>query len=139
MAWPLLCSLASLALALRSRLPTLPRMAAAPLVVPASAFASELAYRTVTASTWKLQFGAASTDACDVLLLAAYTPDGVYLFRHDGRAGLSTSGKSTAAMGKEISFVGFRNEPDWRVALREILEKVVAKRCRRLAFIRWVT
>ena len=52
MAWPLLCSLASLALALRSRLPASPRMAAAPLVVPASAFASELAYRTVTASTF---------------------------------------------------------------------------------------
>ena len=52
MAWPLLCSLTSLALALRSRLPASPRMAAAPLVVPASAFASELAYRTVTASTF---------------------------------------------------------------------------------------
>ena len=52
MAWPLLCSLASLALALRSRLPASPRMAAAPLVVPAAAFASELAYRTVTASTF---------------------------------------------------------------------------------------
>ena len=33
MAWPLLCSLASLALAPRSRLPASPRMAAAPLVV----------------------------------------------------------------------------------------------------------
>ena len=52
MAWPLLCSLASLALALRSRLPASPRMAAAPLVVPAAAFAGELAYRTVTASTF---------------------------------------------------------------------------------------
>ena len=52
MAWPLLCSLTSLALALRSRLPASPRMAAAPLVVPAAAFASELAYRTVTASTF---------------------------------------------------------------------------------------
>ena len=70
-------------------------------------------------------------------MLAAYTPDGVYLFRHDGRAGLSTSGKSTAAMGKEISFVGFRNEPDWRVALREILDKMEAKGCRRIAFVPW--
>ena len=52
MAWPLLCSLASLDLAPRSRLPASPRMAAAPLVVPAAAFASELAYRTVTASTF---------------------------------------------------------------------------------------
>ena len=217
MAWPLLCSLASLALALRSRLPASPRMAAAPLVVPAAAFASELAYRTVTASTfagaplashdavtrgkvltgyarrcdadehpgaviedavageavdgrrrgqtqaaydwqrdgrrvacksaqlrwnddqqfWMLQFHAVKPDACDELLLAAYTPEGVHLFRHDRRAGLSTHGKSTAATGKVIQFVGPKHEPDWRVALPEILEKVEAKGCRRRAFVPW--
>ena len=217
MAWPLLCSLASLALALRSRLPASPRMAAAPLVVPAAAFAGELAYRTVTASTfagaplashdagtrgkvltgyarrcdadehpgaviedavagedvngnprgqnnaaydwqrdgrrvacksaqlvwddsnqhWKLQFQKIKPDACDELLLAAYTPEGVHLFRHDGRAGLSTHGKSTGATGKVITFYGPSNEPDWRVALGEILEKVKAKGCRRLALVPW--
>ena len=217
MAWPLLCSLASLALALRSRLPASPRMAAAPLVVPASAFAGELAHRTVTALAfagaplashdgftrgkvltgyarrcdadehpgaviedavageavdgrrqaqnnaaydwqrdgrrvackgaqlkwnggnqfWELKFSAVKLDACDELLLAAYTPEGVHLFRHDGRAGLSTSGKGTAATGKEINFVGPSNEPDWRVSLREILDKMEAKGCRRRAFVRW--
>ena len=86
---------------------------------------------------WMLQFQKIKLDACDELLLAAYTPEGVHLFRHDRRAGLSTSGKSTAATGKVISFVGPRNEPDWRVALGEILEKVEAKGCRRLAFVRW--
>ena len=219
MAWPLLCSLASLALALRSRLPASPRMAAAPLVVPAAAFAGELAYRTVTASTfagaplashdavtrgkvltgyarrcdadehpgaviedavageavdgrrrgqnmaaydwqrdgrrvacksaqlkwddslqcWKLQFQDVKPDACDELLLAAYTPEGVHLFRHNGRAGLSTHSKSTAATGKQIQFVAPRDEPDWRVALREILGKVEAKGCRRRAFVPWDT
>ena len=217
MAWPLLCSLASLALALRSRLPASPRMAFRPLVVPASAFADELAYRTVTASTfagaplashdtvtrgkvltgyarrcdadehpgaviedavagedvngrrqaqtqaaydwqrdgrrvackgaqltwddsrqrWMLQFSAVKPDACDELLLAAYTPEGVHLFRHDGRAGVGTSGVSTAATGKEIQFLGPRNEPDWRVALGEILGKVEDKGCRPLAFVPW--
>ena len=62
-----------------------------------------------------------------------------HLFRHDRRAGLSTSGKRTAATGKEINFVGPSNEPDWRVALREILEKVEAKGCRRRAFVQWDT
>ena len=221
MAWPLLCSLTSLALALRSRLPASPRMAAAPLVVPAAAFAGELAYRTVTASTfagaplashdavtrgkvltgyarrfdadehpgaviedavagegvngrrrgqnsaaydwqrdgrrvacksaqlrwktdskkqyWMLQFSNVKLDACDELLLAAYTPEGVHLFRHDRRAGLSTNGKSTAATGKVITFYGPKHEPDWRVALGEILEKVEAKGCRRRAFVQWDT
>ena len=216
MAWPLLCSLASLALALRSRLPASPRMAAAPLVVPAAAFASELAYRTVTASTfagaplashdtvtrgkvltgyarrcdadehpgaviedavagedvngnrrgqnkaaydwqrdgrrvacksaqlrwddssqlWKLQFQNIKLDACDELLLAAYTPEGVHLFQHDGRAGLSTHGKSTAATGKQIVFYGPRSEADWRKALAAILGKM-DDGCERLAFVPW--
>merc|ERR1711965_183437 len=78
---------------------------------------------------WKLQFHKIKLDACDELLLAAYTPEGVHLFRHDGRAGLSTNGKSTAATGKEIQFYGPKNEPDWRGALGEILEKVEAKGC----------
>ena len=217
MAWPLLCSLTSLALALRSRLPASPRMAAAPLVVPAAAFAGELAYRTVTASTfagaplashdavtrgkvltgyarrcdadehpgaviedavageavdgrrqaqnqaaydwqrdgrrvacksagliwddssprWMLLFSAVKPDACDELLLAAYTPEGVHLFQHDRRAGLSTHGKGTAATGKRITFYGPSNERDWRVALREILQKVEAKGCSRRAFVPW--
>ena len=59
----------------------------------------------------------------------------MHLFQHDGRAGLSTAGKSTAAMGKQINFYGPKHEPDWRVALGEILEKVEAKGCRRLAFV----
>ena len=87
--------------------------------------------------TWKLQFSTVKLDACDELLLAAYTPEGVHLFRHDGMAGLSTAGKSTAATGKQIVFVGPRNEPDWRVALREILEKMEAKGCRRRACVQW--
>ena len=61
----------------------------------------------------------------------------MHLFRHDGRAGLSTNGKSTAATGKQIVFFGPSNERDWRVALREILEKVEAKGCRRLALVPW--
>ena len=88
---------------------------------------------------WVLQFRAIKPDACDELLLAAYTPEGVHLFQHDGRAGLSTNGKSTAATGKQVTFYGPKHEPDWRVALGEILEKAVAKGCRRRAFVQWDT
>ena len=228
MAWaPLATSLCGLALALRGRLPASPRMSAAPLVVPASAFASELGHRTVTASTfagaplasldavtrgkvltafargcdaelhpgaviedaeagervdgvrrgqntaeydwrrdgrrvacksaqlvwhagkghayWKLQFCNVklATDerdaAFDELLLAAYTPEGVHVFRHDLKSGVSTSGKSTAATGKHIVFAGPRHEPDWREALPVVLEKMEAKGCRPLGFVPWGT
>ena len=86
---------------------------------------------------WVLLFQNIKPEACDELLLAAYTPEGVHLFQHNRRAGLSTNGKSTAGTGKGVTFYGPRDEPDWRVALGEILEKVKAKGCRRLALVPW--
>ena len=61
---------------------------------------------------WKLQFCDVklATDerdaAFDELLLAAYTPEGVHVFRHDLRSGVGTSGKRTAATGKQIKVFG---------------------------------
>ena len=93
---------------------------------------------------WMLQFqnvklaapGEAEA-AFDELQLAAYTPEGVHLFRHDLRAGVSTVGKATAATGRQIAFVGPQHEASWHVALAAILEKMEAKGCRRLAFVPW--
>ena len=71
---------------------------------------------------WKLLFSKVKLEtserpaAFDELLLAAYTPEGVHLFRHDGRAGVSTHGENTHATGQRIQFVGRKGETDWRVA-----------------------
>ena len=61
----------------------------------------------------------------------------MHLFRHDGSSGVTTNGKSTAATGQLIQFFGPRKEPDWRDALRIILDNVEEKGCRRLAFAPW--
>ena len=72
----------------------------------------------------------------DELLLAAYTPEGVHVFRHDQQTGVTTNGKSTAASGQQIGFVGPTQEPDWRVALFVVLDKLgIAGE--RLAFVPW--
>ena len=91
---------------------------------------------------WKLHFSdvklpreGAPEAAFDELLLAAYTPEGVHLFEHDLRAGVSASGKSTAATGKDIQFYGPTHEEDWRAALAVVLDKMDAKGCSRLAFV----
>ena len=96
--------------------------------------------------TWKLRFAkvklamAGTRDAAfDELLLAVYTPEGVHLVRHDLRAGVTTNGKSTLATGQDIQLYGPSNEPDWRVALPEILDKMEHKGCRRLAFVPWIS
>ena len=92
---------------------------------------------------WMLQFKLATAGgrdaAFDELLLAVYTPEGVHLVRHDLRAGVTTNGKSTLATGQDIQLYGPSNEPDWRVALPEILDKMEHKGCRRLAFVPWIS
>ena len=75
--------------------------------------------------------------AFDELLLAAYTPEGVHVHRHDLRSGLSTCGKSTAAAGQQIKFYGPKYESNWHISLGEILAKMEDKGCKPLAFVPW--
>ena len=90
---------------------------------------------------WSLQFaaikmGSAGTEAAfDELLLAAYTPRGIYLHRHNGRLGVSTTGKSTAATGSQIKVFGLCNEEDWASALDSAVLPKLDEECERLAFI----
>lgn len=77
--------------------------------------------------------------AFDELLLALYTPRGIYVYRHDLQLGVSKSGKNTATAGHSIKLYGPRGVGDWRVALDEtILPKLDDDSdCERLAFIGW--
>ena len=87
---------------------------------------------------WAVQFQkikpSGAEGAFDELLLALYTPRGVYAFRHDLRLGMSTAGKSTEATGRVIDVVGPRGEESWRSALDgAILPKLDAGGCERVA------
>ena len=88
---------------------------------------------------WTVLFSKVKTDECDELLLALYTPRGVYVHRHDGQLGLSMHGKSTAATGRVIQVAGPRGAgaQDWRAALDVILEKLESRGCARVAEIGW--
>ena len=92
---------------------------------------------------WKLQFtdvklggGQGHEAAFDELLLAVYTPVGIYLYLHDGRLGVSSNGRSTAAAGRSLQVYGPAGEEDWEVALRDsLLPKFDESGCERLAFV----
>ena len=91
---------------------------------------------------WRLLFANIKRDAFDELLLAAYTPEGVYLFRHDERraaAASTAAGRAAppARGSKQIAFAGPREQADWRHALDSMLTKMEAKGWRRLAFVPW--
>ena len=74
----------------------------------------------------------------DELLLALYSPQGVHVYRYDGRFGLSTNGKETAATGRQINVYGPKYEESWQAALDEaILPKLDASGCKRVAEVMW--
>ena len=94
---------------------------------------------------WKVEFqsvkfafkDARSEGAFDELLLAMYTPLGVYIIRHDHRLGIATSGVRTACRGHHIRLSGPAHQEDWRVALEVILGKLKSSQCRHWATIHW--
>lgn len=82
--------------------------------------------------------------AFDDLLLAFYTPRGIYIYRH-GVAwgpharlppGFCSTGKSTAIRGYKLFYYGKRSQEHWETALREVLRRLDdAEYCWALAFV----
>ena len=87
-------------------------------------------------SSVKLAYGDAPA-AFDELLLAAYTPRGVYVYRHDLQLGVSTQGKETTARGHTIVLVGPKYEEDCDAALKAILAKLEDGGCECVAVVPW--
>ncbi|CAE8599869.1 unnamed protein product [Polarella glacialis] len=83
----------------------------------------------------KLKEDDAAESEFDELLVALYTPRGIFIYRHDLKHGLSTRGISTAVRGSDIYVCGPCGETNWPVALDVILEKLEASACQRLGYI----
>ena len=74
----------------------------------------------------------------DELHLAAYTPRGIYLYRHDFSSGVTTAGKDTSSVGFDIGLQGPRNEASWEAVIdHSILPRLDASdnACKRLAYV----
>ncbi|CAE8599868.1 unnamed protein product [Polarella glacialis] len=86
----------------------------------------------------KLQaFGIREMAAFDELLLALYTPRGLFIYKHDLEFAVSTQGVLTATHGHVVRIRGPKGEQNWQVALEAILTKFDAESngCKRLAFV----
>jgi len=75
--------------------------------------------------------------AFDELLLALSTPNGIYMYRHDGQLGVSTCGTATAIRGHRVHVCGRCGDFDWRSALDTELSKLDKSGCERIAFVKW--
>ncbi|CAE8613487.1 unnamed protein product [Polarella glacialis] len=98
-----------------------------------------------TGRHWRFMFrsiqfqasGIRASTMFDELLLAFYTPRGVYIYRHDLQFGISAVGVATEALGHNIEVAGPRHVEDWQVALVAILGKFDSDTndCKYLAFM----
>lgn len=74
----------------------------------------------------------------DELMLALYTPRGVYVYRHDLELGVTTQGKATAQKGHAVTLYGPPG-PDWRAALDgAVTDGILPKldrSCERISFV----
>lgn len=75
--------------------------------------------------------------AFDELHLALYCPRGVYIYCHDGRLGLSATGKAMKTEGLVLRLYGESGQVDWSVSLDGILSKLDNSSCTRIALVAW--
>eukprot|EP00933_Yihiella_yeosuensis_P069533 TRINITY_DN7617_c0_g1_i5.p1 TRINITY_DN7617_c0_g1~~TRINITY_DN7617_c0_g1_i5.p1 ORF type:complete len:414 (-),score=30.55 TRINITY_DN7617_c0_g1_i5:82-1323(-) len=85
--------------------------------------------------SWRFKFSAVKLCSFDELLLALYTPVGIYIYRHDLELGLGKTGVALQSAGYQIQIYSRRNALDWKAALHDILEKLDSSDCERLALV----
>eukprot|EP00933_Yihiella_yeosuensis_P069534 TRINITY_DN7617_c0_g1_i6.p1 TRINITY_DN7617_c0_g1~~TRINITY_DN7617_c0_g1_i6.p1 ORF type:complete len:262 (-),score=15.66 TRINITY_DN7617_c0_g1_i6:177-962(-) len=84
---------------------------------------------------WSFIFQNVKLCSFDELLLALYTPVGIYIYRHDLKLGLSTTGVVLQSAGHNIVISSRSNTLDWKTALHYILAKLDSSGCERLALV----
>ncbi|CAE8585313.1 unnamed protein product [Polarella glacialis] len=80
----------------------------------------------------KLKKEDAAASEFDELLLALYTPRGIYVYRHDLKHGLSAAGVKTAISGSGINVYGPTGGSNSSKALDAMLQKLDSSVCQRL-------
>ena len=70
------------------------------------------------------QFSNIKRNEYDDLYLALYTPSGVYIYKHDDKYGISTTGKSQESCGGYIQVFAPKNEQSIDVATNVVLDKL---------------
>jgi hypothetical protein len=73
---------------------------------------------------WKARWCHIKPIEHDDLYLALYTPSGVFIFKHDGKFGVSTHGKAQALMGGVIGVTGPEHESSISKATEAVVEKM---------------
>ena len=73
---------------------------------------------------FRAKFSNIKQNMYDDLYLALYTPSGVYIYKHDDKYGISTTGKTQESCGGKISIWAPRNEESIDVATNVVLDKL---------------
>lgn len=84
---------------------------------------------------WSVRFANIKVNSFDDLLLALYTPRGIYVINHNVSFRPTSTGKDTESRGCELRINGPLDEECWSVALDVVLLKLANRSCHHVAWI----
>jgi hypothetical protein len=84
---------------------------------------AQLTWDTFT-NYWYASWRSVKVNEHDALYLALYTPSGVYIFKHDGKFGVSKDGRTQSTLGGKIKAYGPYRESSISKATEAVLEKM---------------
>lgn len=86
---------------------------------------------------WQCIFRAIKEDLFDELLLAIYSPSGIFIFVHNASLRLSSQGMQTECSGKNLCLGGPAHELSPSQALETIFTRLSNHQCQHIATILW--
>ena len=86
---------------------------------------------------WRVTFSAVKAHMFDILYLAMDSPAGIYIFQYGGSSWLSSSGRTTQALGHQISVGADRGVWEASMACEIIIDKLVQGGSTHVATICW--
>lgn len=89
------------------------------------------------AQRWQCRFQGIKKDLFDELLLAIYSPEGIFIFLYNNSLHLTLSGVYTECLGHQLCLCGPVHEPQPSHALKAILAKLSSCKCQHVATILW--
>eukprot|EP00933_Yihiella_yeosuensis_P005248 TRINITY_DN109728_c0_g1_i1.p1 TRINITY_DN109728_c0_g1~~TRINITY_DN109728_c0_g1_i1.p1 ORF type:complete len:401 (-),score=36.91 TRINITY_DN109728_c0_g1_i1:117-1319(-) len=98
---------------------------------------SAVIQKSTVRRVWFVRFSAVKLELFDELLLAIYSPCGIYIYRHDLCLGLSKAGVAMPVHGWQIWICSSKAASDWKAALADILTKLDASKCQQIALVKF--
>ena len=82
---------------------------------------STVLYWNTDKNRWIVKWQCIKRSNYDTLYLVLYAPDGIYIYKHDDKTGISTTGKAQEDQGSHITFYGAYHSNEYAIIFEKLL------------------